>query len=156
MGMTAPFLTAEISAAGGAGAGAGALGALGAAAPWLAIPAAAAAYGFSPTVRHYVNDGAKQLWGAISNPMGPTPGGLGAMINPLGHLFNPQKDQKQQQQHQIMNALSQRPITGAGPAWSPLPQPAPPQPPIPMPQDTSQDMTPFAGLRGLRGPYGGF
>lgn len=66
--MTAPFTLYASSLAGDVGADAataGAGGALAAAAP-VAIPAAIAAYAFSPTVRKYVNGQGQRLMGGIS------------------------------------------------------------------------------------------
>lgn len=66
--MTAPFTLYASSLAGDVGADAataGAGGAFAAAAP-VAIPAAIAAYAFSPTVRKYVNNQGQRLIGGIS------------------------------------------------------------------------------------------
>jgi hypothetical protein len=82
--MATPLLTAGISATGG-GAAAGGLGALFSNPITAALAAAAmgTAYGVSPTVRNKVNNGAKNLWEGVTNPIqhGYDQGGIGGALD---------------------------------------------------------------------------
>lgn len=147
-----PFLasaTFDAGAGAGAAGGAGALGALGAAAPYVAIPAAAAAYAFSPTVRGYVNGGLKSIIDPFSSPEG-----LGKLYNPIGSLFGQgQQQQKQQQQQNVLRSLLQR---GSGGNYA-IPNPSVPVTPNFQAPPPIQAQTPDASPSvPFRNPYGGF
>jgi len=134
MGVSPLFTTgatylAGDAASGAAGAGAGALGTAAAAAPYVAIPAAIAAYAFSPTVRKYVNGGVSQMGHSLMNGLDGTldpgqngnggflqglarmgSGGGGFMSSLLRQAKDPQQNQNPQGQNGSMDFRPPNPI----------------------------------------------